>query len=73
MKKSLIPTSVLGISSADNYLPKTYFFAKLQVLNPGLGYFANNSIILGITYRSNLKKWMNMALFAKYFSNPVAY
>ena len=29
--------------------------------------------ILGVTYRSSLKGWMNMALFAEYFSDPIAY
>ena len=44
-KKSFIPTSVLGMSGAGDFLPETYFLTILGALNPGLKYFANNSII----------------------------
>ena len=45
-KKSYIPTSVLGMARARDFLSQNYFFTKLTALNPDFAYFLYNSNLI---------------------------
>ena len=45
VKKSFVPTSVLGMARARDILRQSYFFTKLTALNSRFAYFLYNSII----------------------------
>ena len=45
MKKSFVPTSVLDMARAHDFLSVNYFFIKLMALNSSFAYFMYNFIV----------------------------